>query len=88
MFFSIIVTSCLQYSETVDAVADGLIALCLDKMDMEKQENILSGTFNLLKINTSLEVQSMILNGSYLLISVQNGWNLLLSLNCHFSLPY
>lgn len=73
MFFSIIVTSCLQYSETIDAVADGLIALCLDKMDMEKQENILSGTFNLLKINTSLEVQSMILNGSYLLISVQNG---------------
>ena len=73
MFFSIIVTSCLQYGETVDAVADGLIAFCLNKMDMEKQENILSGTFNLLKINTSLEVQSMILNGSYLLISVQNG---------------
>ena len=88
MFVSIIVTSCLQYCETVDAVADGLIALCLNKMDMEKQENILSGTFNLLKINTSLEVQSMILNGSYLLINVQNGWNLLLSLNCHFSLPY
>ena len=65
IFFSIIVTSCLQYSETVDAVADGLIALCLNKMDMEKQENILSGTLNLLKINTSLEVQSMILNGSY-----------------------
>lgn len=73
MFLSIIVTSCLQYSETVDVVADGLIALCLNKMDMEKQENILSGTLNLLKINTSLEVQSMILNGSYLLISVQNG---------------
>lgn len=73
MFVSIIVTSCLQYSETVDAVADGLVALCLNKMDMEKQENILSGTFNLLKINTSLEVQSMILNGSYLLINVQNG---------------
>lgn len=73
MFISIIVTSCLQYSETVDAVADGLVALCLNKMDMEKQENILSGTFNLLKINTSLEVQSMILNGSYLLINVQNG---------------
>ena len=73
MFLSIIVTSCLQYSETVDVVADGLIALCLNKMDMEKQENILSGTLNLLKINTSLEVQSMILNGSCLLISVQNG---------------
>ena len=88
MFFSIIVTSCLQYCETVDAVADRLIALCLNKMDMEKQENILSGTLNLLKINTSLEVQSMILNGSYLLISVQYGWNLFLSLNCHFSLPH
>ena len=73
MFISIIVTSCLQYSETVDVVSDGLIALCLNKMDMEKQENILSGTLNLLKINTSLEVKSMILNGSYLLISVQNG---------------
>ena len=48
IFFSIIVTSCLQYSETVDAVADGLLALCLNKMDMEKQENILSGTLNLL----------------------------------------
>ena len=88
MFISIIVTSCLQYSETVDVVSDGLIALCLNKMDMEKQENILSGTLNLLKINNSLEVQSMILNGSYLLISVQNGWNLLLFLNCHFSLPH
>lgn len=73
MFLSIIVTSCLQYSETVDVVSDGLIALCLNKMDMEKQENILSGTLNLLKINNSLEVQSIILNGSYLLISVQNG---------------
>nr|XP_058972994.1 Fanconi anemia group A protein-like isoform X2 [Pocillopora verrucosa] len=40
--FNTYLACCLQYSETVDAVADGLIALCLNKMDMEKQENILS----------------------------------------------
>lgn len=40
--FNTYLACCLQYCETVDAVADGLIALCLNKMDMEKQENILS----------------------------------------------
>lgn len=39
-------SSCLNYSETVDALSNGLIALCLNKMDIEKQEIILSGMVN------------------------------------------